>query len=276
MTPVEFLRLEVWALLFLVGAVVGSFLNVCVYRIPLGLSVVRPRSACPKCGAAIPAWRNAPIASWILLRGKCADCRAPISVRYPLVELANALLWLAAAWRFGLTPAAFVALPFLSGLLALFFTDFDHQLLPDLMTLPLAAIGLALAAWNPRLDLAPGIFAGGTWWTRLAGAAAGAVVGYGLFFLLAVGWELFFKREAMGGGDLKLMLAVGAFLGVPGVVVTVFLGSAVGALISLPFLVMRRWTMRRELPFGCFLCPAAVVAALYGDALARWYLGFLS
>ncbi len=256
----------------LVAAVVGSFLNVVIYRVPLGKSVVAPRSSCPCCGHAIRAWHNVPILSWIVLRGRCADCGARISARYPCVEFLNVLLWLALWGRFGLGAAALVLAPFLSALLALWFTDWDHQLLPDRITLPLAALGLLTAWWNPRLDRATTLplptMPGG----RIGAAVLGAALGYGLFFGVWALWKVLFKRDAMGGGDFKLMLAVGAFLGVPGVLLTVFLGSLVGALVSLPFLLSGGWSMKRELPFGCFLTPAAAVAALWGHELLRWYL----
>lgn len=276
MTPSQLLRLEGLAFLVLAGAVVGSFLNVCIHRVPLGLSVVRPRSACPRCGAPIRARHNIPVVSWFWLRGRCADCRARISFRYPLVEAGNALLWLLLGLRFGLNLRTAVLLPFVSALLALFFTDWDHQLLPDRITLPLASLGLLVSPWNPRLDLGPGFLGAGSVPGRIVASVAGALFGFGAFFVLAAGWKLIFKRDAMGGGDLKLMLGVGAFLGLGGVLITTFLGSLAGALLSLPFLLRGQWTMRRELPFGCFLAPAAVFAAFFGVEALRWYLGLLT
>ncbi len=216
-----------------------------------------------------------PIVSWILLRGRCGFCKAPVSARYPAVELMNALLWLALLLRFDVSPRAFVFLPAVSLLLVLFFTDLDHKLLPNKLTFPLAIAGLALAPWNAALDLAPGFLGQGGWLPRLASAGAGAALGYGIFFLLAMTWQFLFARDAMGGGDLKLMLGVGAFLGVAGVVMTIFLASVIGALLSLPNLLTGRWKMTRELPFGCFLAPAAIFLVFYGEPLARWYLGLL-
>lgn len=271
----EALRAEAPLLAALFGLIVGSFLNVCIYRVPLGRSIVHPRSACPACGAAIAAWQNIPVVSWLLLRGRCAACRARISPRYPFVESLNAALWVAALLRFGPSVQALLLLPLLSALIVLFFTDWDHQLLPDRITLPLAAVGLAVSPFNARLDFGPGLIGSGTPAGRIAAALAGAAVGFGLFYAIAKSWELLFKRDAMGGGDLKLMLGVGAFLGVGGVGVTVFLGSITGTLISLPFLLRGSWTLRRELPFGCFLTPAAAVAAFCGVELIRWYLGLL-
>ncbi|MBP7147011.1 MAG: prepilin peptidase [Acidobacteria bacterium] len=258
------------------GAAIGSFLNVCIYRIPLGRSVVRPGSACPACGHAIRWYHNIPVLSWFALRGRCADCGAAISFRYPLVEALNAALWVAAGLRFGMTAQALLLLPFLSALLALFFTDWDCQLLPDKITLPLAAYGLAVAAWNGRLDLGAGLLGFGRVEGRVLAALAGAVAGYGVLFTIALAWRVLLRREALGGGDLKLMLGVGAMLGLGGVALTIFLGSLLGTLLAAPFLLSGRWTMTRELPFGCFLCPAALFAAFYGPELLRWYLGLLS
>jgi leader peptidase (prepilin peptidase)/N-methyltransferase len=274
-TTTELLRIEGFVLLGLVGLVVGSFLNVVIYRVPLRRSVVRPRSSCPACGAAIAWYHNVPVVSWLVLGGKCAACHAPIAARYPFVEAANAALWLAAGWRYGITPETLVLLPFLSAMLALFFTDWDHKLLPDRITLPLLVLGLASAPWNARLDLARLAVGPGTAGPRLATALAGAAAGFGALFLVGWLWQVLFRREALGGGDLKLMAAVGAYLGLPGVVVTIFGGSLVGTLVALPFLLGGRWTMTRELPFGCFLTPAAALFALWGEPVVRWYLGLI-
>ncbi len=275
MTPAGLVQAEALFLIGVVGLLVGSFLNVVIYRVPLRRSIVHPRSACPACGTPIAWYHNVPIASWLLLRGRCATCRAPISARYPVVEAANAALWLAATARYGVTAEALVLFPFLSAMLALFFTDWDHKLLPDRITLPLLALGLATSPWNGRLDIFA--LAGGplALWPRTAAALAGAVAGFGALFLVGWLWQLLFRREALGGGDLKLMAAVGAYLGVPGVVATVFGGSLVGTAIALPFLLSGRWTMTRELPFGCFLTPAAALFALFGEPLVRGYLGLV-
>jgi leader peptidase (prepilin peptidase)/N-methyltransferase len=268
---------QVWGFSFLIlaGLTVGSFLNVCVYRVPRGLSIVRPRSFCPRCHAPVRARHNIPVLSWLWLRGRCADCGGPISPRYPLVEAATAAVWALAGVRFGLTIELLIFLPFFSALIVLFFTDWDERLLPDRVTLPLAILGLALSPWNPRLDCAPGFLGSGDALGRLASSTLGAALGFGVFLALALGWKLLFRREAMGGGDLKLMLGVGAFLGMSGVLVTTFLGSFAGSLLSLPFLLRGRWNLRRELPFGCFLAPAAAFAAFFGVEVLRWYMGLL-
>ncbi|MFN7967207.1 MAG: prepilin peptidase [Acidobacteriota bacterium] len=271
-------ELQVWewrAGLFVFGAVFGSFLNVVIHRVPRGESVVRPGSRCPACGAPIKAWQNIPILSWLLLRGRCANCRQPISWRYPLVELLTALLWLAVGVRFGVSLQALILLPCATLLLALFFTDYDEMLLPDALTIPMAIVGVAVASWNSRLDLFIGWLGSGTASGRLAHAVVGAVFGFGLFLAIALAGRLAFGKEAMGGGDLKLMLGVGAFLGIPGVVLTLFLGSIVGTFVAIPMLLKGRTALGKTLPFGCFLCPAALLCVFYGNELARWYLGLL-
>jgi leader peptidase (prepilin peptidase)/N-methyltransferase len=261
--------------LFVLGAVFGSFLNVCIRRLPRQESVVRPASRCPRCGAPIRWWQNVPILSWLALRGRCASCGQPISLRYPFVEALNGLLWLAAWLKFGPQPETLVFLPFLSGMVVLFFTDLDEQLLPDVVTYPLAAAGLVLAAWNGRLDLAPGLLGSGSVSGRLLSAAAGAALGAGVFVVMMVVWKALFVREAMGWGDPKLMLGVGAFTGIPGVVLTILLASVAGTLVNLPLLLAGRRRMTSEVPFGCYLAPVAVLVVFFGNEVARWYLSLL-
>lgn len=267
--------LEAVVLAVLLGAAVGSFLNVVIYRVPLGLSIVKPRSRCPGCEAPIAWFDNVPVASWLVLRGRCRACKAPISARYPFVEALNAVLWGGLVLHFGLTPLAPIAMVFGSTMIVLFFTDWDHQLLPDRITWPIAAVGLAVSPWNPLLDLAPGYLGSGTPLARLASAGTGAIVGYGIFFVLVIAWRVLFARDAMGGGDLKMMLGVGAFLSLWGVGTTILLASLTGTLLSLPFLLFRRWSMTRELPFGCFLAPAALISMIWGREIVRWYLGLV-
>jgi len=268
--------MEFFILLVFCGLVFGSFLNVCIYRIPLGKSVVSPRSACPSCGTAIAWYGNVPVLSWLVLRGRCAHCRAPISVRYPFVEALNAGLWVAVAIWFGPSITALLLLPFVSILLVLFFTDWDHHLLPDRLTFPLAIVGLIVAPFNPRLDFGYGILSEGGTGGRMLAALLGAVLGYGIFFTLAFVWKVFFDKDAMGGGDLKMMLGVGAFLGMGGVITTIFLASILGTVLALPFLLTGRWAMTRQLPFGCFLAPAALISAFTGIEALRWYLGIIT
>lgn len=249
------------------GAILGSFLNVCIHRLPLGESVVRPRSRCPGCGTGIAWYRNVPVLSWILLRGRCAACGAPIPWRYPLVESGSAAalvgLWLA----YGATPAFPVAGAFVLAMIALFFTDWDHKLLPDAITLSGFVTGVAIAWFNPFLG------AGG--WRRVWLAAAGAALGAGVLWSIGAIYKRLRGIEAMGMGDVKMMAFVGAWTGPEGVLFTLFAGSVVGAVVGLASIPLRGGSMKSELPFGCFLAPAAVAALLVGKRALEAYYGLL-
>jgi leader peptidase (prepilin peptidase)/N-methyltransferase len=258
-----------WSLAFFFGASLGSFLNVCIYRIPADESVVRPSSRCPSCRTPIAWYDNVPILSWMLLGGRCRRCQTSIAARYPFVEAATGALALAALWRFGATPAAIVAFAFTAALLLITFIDFDHLFIPDEVSLPGIMIGLGLSA------LPGGI--------GLANAALGAALGGGLLWLVAWGYETTTGAEGMGLGDVKLLAMIGAFLGwqaIPIVLVIASLGgSLVGVLVifgargrrqiarvrrtlggrAVPTFV-RRAARRTAIPFGPFLALGAVVA----------------
>jgi leader peptidase (prepilin peptidase)/N-methyltransferase len=243
----------IWTYAALVGAAVGSFLNVCIYRWPEGLSIIRPRSRCPACGFQI-GWRdNLPIFSWLMLRGRCRGCKAGISVQYPLVELVTALLWLAAAVRYGLSWQTLSVAIFLTLLLGIALTDARAYIIPDEFSIGGLVLGLALS-------FAPG---GITPLWSLAGAATG----FGFLYLAGMLGEWWLKKPAMGGGDIKMMAMVGAFLGPLGAVLTIFLGALVGTLIFLPI------TLRTNklVPFGIFLAVGAAVTEAWGGAIVEWY-----
>ncbi len=250
---------------FVVGLVLGSFLNVCIYRLPREESVVSPASRCPTCGSPLRAWHNVPVVSWVLLRGRCAACRAPISWRYPAVEALTGLIGLL-LWR-GLGPSsAFaIAAAFTLMLIVLFFTDYDHQLLPDLVTLPGFCLGLAVAWWNP--------FLGDPGWPRVVAAVTGAALGSGLLWSIGALYSRLRRIDAMGFGDVKMMAFVGAFTGPAGVAVTLFAASITGAAIGLVLIPLRGKTLQNVLPFGCFLAPSAFGALLCGRHAVAAYLG---
>ena len=246
---------------------IGSFLNVVIHRLPLGESVVAPRSRCPGCGTPIAAWQNVPVLSWLLLRGRCASCRARISLRYPLVELLTAVLALV-LWRaFGPGAAFAVAAPFALAMLVLFFTDWDHQLLPDPLTLGGFATGLALAWWNPFLP--------GVGWGRLWSALSGAALGAGVLWGIGAAYTRLRGVEAMGMGDVKMMAMVGAFSGPAGVLFTLFAASIAGAVVGIALIPLRGRSMKDTLPFGCFLAPAALAALLWGRRALEAYLSLV-
>jgi len=245
----------------LVGLVVGSYLNVVVHRLPRGASTVLPRSRCPYCGGAVLARDNLPVVSWLVLRGRCRWCSAPISWRYPVVEAATAALFVACVLRFGPRLEA-VAGALLSALLvALAAIDLEHYLLPDRLTLPGIAAGLAFQPW---ID-----------WGGLLAATVGAALGAAVLLLLYGAWWLVRREEGMGLGDVKMLAMVGAFLGWKGVLVTLFFGSLAGAAVGLALVATRRGGLKSRLPFGVFLAAGALVALFWGRPLADAYLELL-
>lgn len=241
----------------LAGLLVGSFLNVLVHRLPRNESIAFPGSHCPRCGAAIRPIHNVPVISWIFLRGRCATCRAPIAIRYPALELANALLWVLVAWR-GRDAGEIASGAFLtSACLALLAIDAEFQILPDKITLTGIAVGIALAFASPsRSPVA---------------AVAGAAVGAGGLFLVAFLYERIAGHEGMGLGDVKMLGMIGAFLGPWGVVVTILLASLSGSLVGIVLIVSGAGTRKLRLPFGVFLAAGAVAAFFFGAPLVAGY-----
>jgi len=237
------------------GAMLGSFLNVCVYRLPRDESVVRPRSRCPGCGATIAWYDNIPMLSWLILHGRCRRCAAPISAQYPLVEALVAAIWGLSVWGYGLAAQALIAATFATLLLGILLTDARHMIIPDEFSL--GGLGLGLGFSLLRGGLSP------------LDAAIGAALGYGLLWLAGTAGTWWAGREAMGGGDLKMMAMVGAFLGWRGVLLTVFLGALAGTAVFLPALLRRE--RHKEVPFGVFLAVGAMAALLVGDRLIAWY-----
>lgn len=269
---------------FLIGASFGSFLNVCISRWPEGLSVVHPRSRCPKCGHQIKASENIPIVGWLLLRGRCSSCGDRISIQYPIVELLVGLLWLGAYLQFGLTFTAFRVAVFATVLLGIAVTDAKHFLIPDGFTvfglffmLLSAFVALYLGESEP--------------FARPWDAILGMCVGAGAISI--VGWlgEVWLKRPAMGFGDVTLMAVVGAAVGPARALLTIFMAALLAPIVllgvvyplsargladdrgqtELPLEASGGWR-KRELPFGVFLAPAALIALLCGDAIIAWYL----
>jgi leader peptidase (prepilin peptidase)/N-methyltransferase len=242
----------------LFGSVIGSFLNVCIVRLPAEQSVVSPPSRCPKCGTPVE-WRdNIPVFSWLLLGGKCRGCREPISILYPLVELATALLWAGMAWNYGLSLEALTGALFGTLLLGIALTDAREYLIPNEFTFGGLAIGFVLSA------------AGGL--GAVLAALLGAAVGFGILWLVGVAGKWAFKEEAMGGGDIKMMAMVGAFVGWQGVLLTIFLGALAGTAIFLPLTLVGR---KRLVPFGVFLAVGAAVTYVIGPSIIDWYRRYL-
>lgn len=275
----------------LYGAVIGSFLNVCIYRLPRGLSVVRPRSACPRCSAPIPWYRNLPVVSWVLLRGRAACCGAPIAFRYVFVEALTAGVAVLVVHQTGLTVETLARFVFLAALIVLFYTDLDLRLLPDAVTLTMTGAGLALSFL--RETPSP------------LSAFTAAALGFGLLLGIAALWRRLRKIEAVGGGDIKMLAMMGAFLGLAGMFVALFLASVMGAIVgcaiagtyalerlgplssrggrlqgvsraALAGALFARGLRRKTVPFGCFLSIGSAAAVFFGRPIAEWYIGLVS
>ena len=267
---------------FCFGLIIGSFLNVCIVRIPEHKSIVTPRSACPKCGAAIRPRDNIPVLSWLLLGGKCRSCRAEISPIYPIVELLTGVLFWGCYRAFGLTIGSLKWSTFSALIVVLVFTDLRERILPDVVNYVGFALGLAFAfATNPSDGTANWIasrvfpFPPPFPVMSVADALLGAAFGSGLLWLVS---ELYFKmrgREGMGLGDVKMMLLVGAFLGLKRTLLTILAGSLLGSLLGLLFILVRKKDSSYELPFGSFLGTAALIMVFLGTSVVNWYQSML-
>lgn len=253
---------------FAIGAVVGSFLNVVIHRWPREESIVFPASHCPACNAPIKAYDNIPIVSYVVLLGRCRSCRATITPRYPLVELSNALFYLAVFQRTGLSYAFIPVAAIVSMLIVLIFIDADVQMLPDVVTLPGVAIGLAIGA----LSLGDRV-------TELAisssiiDSAGGAIVGAAIVAAIILAYWLIRRVEGMGWGDSKMLAMIGAALGWRSVFAVLFLGSLLGAAIGVPLAMRSEKRMQTALPFGVFLGLAALLTIFFGNTLFAWWVG---
>lgn len=261
------------------GALIGSFLNVVIHRVPREESIVFPNSRCPSCGTAIRAYDNVPILSFLVLRGRCRACGVSISPRYPAIEALTALLFGLVFLHDGLTLALPFDLIFAAALVALVFIDAEHMILPDVITLPGLAFALVVRAFVPNTEglafLSEGLLAGWPLWSiSLAGALFGAAIGGGSLWLMGWLWERLRGVEAMGLGDVKMMFMVGAYLGWPLTVLTIFLGVVGGSFIGVGLMLWRRERdMQMLLPFGIFLGLGAIVSLLAGQQIVRWYIG---
>jgi leader peptidase (prepilin peptidase)/N-methyltransferase len=243
------------------GLLVGSFANVCVHRLPRGRSIVWPASSCPSCSAPIRPSDNVPVLGFLLLGGFCRSCRQPISLRYPLVEAANGALYFVLAARGGAAAATFVAMALSTALLVLTLIDLEHHLLPDAITLPGIAVGIA-ASFLPG---AP----------EPAESVVAAAVGYLGMALVARVAEWHYGQEALGQGDWKMVAMLGAFLGVRATLLVLLLATATGAAFGLVLIAAGGGTRRTALPLGTFLGLAGLCVLLGGDRLLAWYEGLL-
>ena len=246
---------DVYVVLF--GLVIGSYLNVVIFRLPRRISTVLPRSRCPRCRAAIPPWGNIPVLSYLLLRGRCRNCAAVISWRYPLVEVATAVCFFLSHRRFDALADSLAAGLFSALMIVLAMIDLEHFILPDAITKPGVVAGLILQLWIS--------------WSTLQSALLGVVLGAGVLAALSWGWYWWKGVHGMGFGDVKMLAMIGAFLGWQGVIVTLLLGSLTGSLVGAGLILRGRMGLKSKLPFGFFLALGAIVALFYGRDLIAVY-----
>ncbi|MBI4654853.1 MAG: prepilin peptidase [Nitrospirae bacterium] len=257
-----------YIIVFIFGAIIGSFLNVCIYRIPKGLSIIKPSSYCPSCEKPIRFYDNIPIISYIGLRGRCRSCGSKVSINYLFVEFINAILYVAVVWKFGdyFLPYMLGYFLFVSSLIVITFIDFEYQIIPDRITLPGILISLILGS-----TVLPDPF----FRSELLGfkpSLIGILAGGGVFYLVAVLGKAAFKKEAMGGGDIKMMAMVGGFLGWKGVLLTTFLGSLLGSIVGIILIAVKGKGFGSKIPFGPYLAIGSVLSLFFGQEFLMWYI----
>jgi leader peptidase (prepilin peptidase) / N-methyltransferase len=260
------------------GAIIGSFLNVVIHRVPRDESIAFPASRCPSCGTAIRPYDNIPVVSWAVLRGRCRSCRTPISARYPAVELLTAVLFALTYWlHSGLTLSLPFDLAFVAAIVALVFIDAEHMILPNVITYPGAALAVVARVVAPNLYGVAALGGAQTqmrpWLVSLGGALLGALVGGGFLWLVGWVWERARGVEAMGLGDVKMMFMVGAYLGWPLTLLTIFVGVLTGSVAGLGLMLRsRERDMQMMLPFGIFLGAGSLVSLFLGTRIIDWYV----
>ncbi len=260
----ETLELHPWIfdlLTILIGLVLGSFLNVCIYRLPRDVSIVRPRSGCPSCNQTIAWYDNIPLVSYLFLRGKCRHCGTGIPLRYPLIEAITGLLSWLVYYRFGAGIAYCIYFPYAASLLVVSVIDLDHRIIPDEISLPGILIGVLVAAVAPI--------------TGLVDSLLGLALGGGSLLLVGMAYEAVRKQEGIGGGDIKLLAMIGAFTGWKGVVFTIFGGSLIASIVGITLMLVRRTNGQVPIPFGPFLSGASFLYLLVGDRLIQAYWSLL-
>ncbi|MCX8027566.1 MAG: prepilin peptidase [Thermodesulfovibrionales bacterium] len=247
----------------ILGLVVGSFLNVCIYRLPRGMGIITPPSSCPHCASRIKPYDNIPLVSYIILGGKCRYCKGNISIRYPLVELSNAILYLLCYQTFGFGLYLPIIFAFVSSMIVITFIDLEFQIIPDVITLPGIIIGLISASliFPDPFDKLHN--------TGFLNSIIGILGGGGFFLLVAI-----ISRGGMGGGDIKMIAMVGAFLGYKGVLLTILFGSLIGSLVGIGLMIFKGKDRKTKVPFGPFLALGCLLTLFYGDKIMHLYLGY--
>lgn len=247
---------------FCFGLAVGSFLNVCIYRIPESRSIVHPPSSCPACGQKIAFYDNIPLVSYLLLRARCRHCGVRISPRYLIVELIAGLFALGLFHRYGLSPEIGFLYVFVAALVVVTFVDLDHRIIPDVITYPGIVVGFVGSFWLGHVTVLDSLL--------------GILLGGGLLFLVASGYFYLTKKEGMGGGDIKLLAMIGAFLGWKATIFTIFVGSAVGTLFGIGVALQTQEGRKAAVPFGPFLSIGALLFVFFGREVIAWYFGLFS
>lgn len=248
-------------IILIFGAIVGSFLNVCIYRLPRDKSIIVPNSYCPDCKKPIKFYDNIPILSYIILCGRCRHCNAKISIRYPIVEFITALLFLFLFKTNGLSIEFFVMIFFVSLLVVISFIDLEFQIIPDVLSIGGLIIGLILSFFRQNFGFFDALF--------------GVVLGGGVLFAIAFGYQLIRKIEGMGGGDIKLIGMIGAYYGIKGVIFTIITGSLFGIIVGIPAMLIKGKDSKYAIPFGPFLSLGAVMYIFYGKILVVAFLNIL-
>ena len=246
-------------LIFILGLIVGSFSNVCIYRIPRNESIIYPASHCPKCHSNILPKDNIPLLSYILLKGRCRNCKTKISIQYPMVEFLSGLIYLIIYLVYGLSVQTLIYILLSSALIIIAFIDLNQQIVPDVISLPGIVIGFILSFFVSYISF--------------INSALGIVVGGGIILIIGLAGSLIFKKEAMGGGDVKLAAMIGAFLGWRCIIISLFLGFFLGALTGI-ILIMTKIKKREDaIPFGPFIVLGSFITLLWGEKILSWYLG---
>ncbi|MFW6052952.1 MAG: prepilin peptidase [Desulfosalsimonas sp.] len=247
-----------WFITFCAGLCIGSFLNVCISRMPEGISIVSPGSRCPSCGHSIRFYDNIPILSYLLIGARCRNCKTAISIRYPAVELLTGAMALLILLKYGPGLSAVIYFLFIASLIVVTFIDIDYRIIPDKISLAGIAAGLAASFLIPQITFTESLI--------------GAISGGGSLYAVAMAYYLFTGKEGMGGGDIKLLAMIGAFTGWQGVIFTIFAASATGTVIGLVLMAAAGRNMKFAVPFGPFLSLGAIVYLFFGQAIIQWYL----
>jgi len=246
------------SIIFIFGMCIGSFLNVCIYRLPTSKSIADPpRSICPSCNSPIRFYDNIPVLSYIWLKGRCRNCDAPISFRYPMVELMNGIVAMGLLFKFGLSLESLVYFVFISSLLVITFIDLDHQIIPDIITLPGIPMGLVASFALPTISF--------------KASALGLLIGGGSLWFVAWLYNLIARRDGMGGGDIKLLAMIGTIIGWKGVIFTIFASSVMGSCIGITMMLIKGKNMKYAIPFGPFLSIGAIAYVFVGSQIIAWY-----